>query len=43
MYSYVPSASMHYTDTLTTTWILSLDYKVELFMLNDSIKHNFEH
>ena len=41
--SSVPSASTHNTDSITTTWILSLDYEVELCRLNDSIKNTFEH
>ena len=42
-HSYVASASTHYTDTITATWILRLDYNVELGRLNDSIKYIFEH
>ena len=41
-HSYVASASTHYTDTITATWILRLDYKAELGRLNDSIKNSFE-
>ena len=38
-----PSASTYSTDTITTTWILSLDYKVKLCRLNNSIRNIFEH
>jgi hypothetical protein len=41
-HSYVASASTHYTDTITATWILSLDNKIKLCRLNDSIKNSFE-